>query len=165
MISLSTARRLVSQSDYTPVFLLRLPATLGRFEGMEVPGDAQPEHPAAVLAVVHQREDRIFGMDIPAACAKHVSQQGRYSQSVLQEVLLQADVPVMDGSGGELREILRRGHEVLCLNLSHVERPDGEADVAVVRPPLVPDLGALESPVGGAVEGIRSQIHREPAHG
>ena len=66
--------RLISQPDEAPVFLLGLLGALGRLEGMEVPADAQPKHPAAVLAVVEQGEHRIVGMYVPAAGIEHIRQ-------------------------------------------------------------------------------------------
>ena len=43
---------LISQADDASVFLLVLLGALGGLEGVEVPGYAQPEHTAVVLAVV-----------------------------------------------------------------------------------------------------------------
>ena len=111
---------------------------------MEVPGDAQPEHPAAVLAVIDQRKYRIVGIYIPAAGVEQIRQHGRDLEAVLQEVLLYANISIMDGPGSELREILWRGHEVLRLDLRAVEWPDGETRVAVVGPALVPDVVTFE---------------------
>ncbi len=64
--------RLISYSDYASVFFLLFSSAFGRLEGMEVPGDAQPEHPAAVFTVVHQREHRVIGMYVPTSGVEHV---------------------------------------------------------------------------------------------
>ena len=111
---------------------------------MKVPGDAQPEHPAAVLAVIDQCKYRIVGIYIPATSVEHIRQQDRDHEAVLQEVLLYADIPIMDGPSSELREILWRGYEVLRLDLRAVEWPDSETRIAVVGPALIPDVGTLE---------------------
>ena len=111
---------------------------------MKVPGDAQPEYPAAVLAVIDQCKYWIVGIYIPATSIEHIRQQGQDREAVLQEVLLYANISIMDGPGSELREILWRGHEVLRLDLRAVEWPDGETRVAVVGPALVPDVGTFD---------------------
>ena len=64
--------RLISYSDYASVFFLLFSSAFGRLEGMKVPGDAQPEHPAAVFTVVYQREHRVIGMDVPTSGIEHV---------------------------------------------------------------------------------------------
>ena len=71
----------------------------------------------------------------------------------------------MDGPSGELREKLRCRHEVLCLNLRATERTDGKADITIIGPTLVPDVGTLERAAGSRKEGIASQIHRQPSDG
>ena len=83
-------------------------------------------------------------MHIPAAGVEYVRQQGSNRKRVLKEVLLHADISIMDGPGGELRKILWCSKKVLRLDLRAAQRPDGEAHVAVVGPALVLDIGASE---------------------
>ena len=127
-----------SQPDDAAVFLLFLRAAKW-LVGVEIPGETEPEDAATVAAGIGEGIDGIVGRDVPAAGVEHVGDEGREGQRRLGQLLADADVAVVDGLGGELREVLRRGDEVLRLNGHPSQRHDVQGGAGVGDPALITD--------------------------
>ena len=115
-----------------------------------------------VFAVVDETVDVVVGDYVPAARVEHVCQQGGYGEPVFQERLLDADVHIVDGACGELREVLRCDAEVLQLDVHPFDGFEVEREVAVVDPTLVAQVRTFKKTSGNAVVRVGVQHDTEP---
>ena len=65
-----------SQPDDAAVFLLLFLRAAKWLVGVEVPGEAEPEHTATVAAGIGEGIDGIVGRDVPATGVEHVGDEG-----------------------------------------------------------------------------------------
>ena len=76
---------------------------------MEIPADAEPKDSATVTTGIDKRVNGIVGGDIPSSCIERIGEKHRQIDTLLWQLLSDADIAGVIGLGGELREVLWRG--------------------------------------------------------
>ena len=156
-----TGGKLQSQSDEASVTLfLRLGLFL--LEGIEVVGYSQPEHAAFVVADVGQVENDVVRADFPSMRIEYIGKQQRDAHRTFEESLLYAHIHMVGEGSSELWEVLRRGEEVLQLDVCGLARREVQKQIAVVGPAPVVYLYALKTAFRVGVEGVCTQGRPHP---